>query len=225
MKKDIEIQNNVLEEIRQLPSVNASTIGVAVKNGIVTLSGSVDSYPKRIAIERATLAVRDVIGIAEEIRVQLVPAMQVQDTELAQAVLHAIEWNSGLDPKRIHLIVENGSVRLEGEVDWEYQRKLAYRNVYNIKGVREVTNNIRITQKPFPIQVNEKIKSAFERNANIDASKVEVKVEGNKVILSGTVKCYTEKKEAESCVWRIPGVTEVVNQLNYEEDYDTSEVL
>ena len=225
MKKDLEIQKNVMEEIKNIPSLNSAEIGIAVKNGIVTLSGIVTSYPKKIAIERAVLKVKDVIGIAEELEVKLNGSDKRTDSEIAQAVLYAVEWHSGLDKEKIKIFVEDGIVTLEGQVDWDYQRKLAQKTVNNIQGVCGVINNIKISQRPLPDQIKEKIHSSFMRSANIDADKINIEVDGNKVILKGRVKSWTERKEAENTVWNMPGVSEVNNLLDYEETFDVSEAL
>jgi osmotically-inducible protein OsmY len=217
MKKDNEIQKNVMEELKNLPSLHASEIGVAVKNGIVTLSGVVDSYPRKIAVERTVIKVKNVRGIAEDIQVKLNGSCSKTDSEIAQAVLYSIEWHSGLDPEKIKVHVEDGIVTINGKVDWDYQRKLAQKTAANITGVRGLINNIEIMHRPVPGEIKEKIQSSFVRNANIDSGKITIDIEGNKVILKGKVKCQYEKKEAENTVWSLPGVSKVENKLECEE--------
>ena len=225
MKKDIEIQKNVMEELKSVSSLNASEIGVAVKNGIVTLSGIVDSYPKKIAVERAVLKIKNVHGIAEDITVRLNGSHKKTDTELAQAVIYALEWHSGLDPDKIKIFVENGLVTIEGSVDWNYQRKLAQKAVRNIIGVTGIVNNMKIASRPVANQIREKIHSSFVRHANIDADKIKIEVNGNSVTLKGKVRNWSEKKDAEHSVWALPGVSEVENKLEYDEVFDISEVI
>jgi osmotically-inducible protein OsmY len=223
MKKDIEIQDNVIEEIRNIPSVNASEIGVAVRNRIVTLTGTVESYPRKIAIEKAVSGIKNVRGIAEYIKVKLNGKDKRSDSDIAQAVLYSIEWHSGLDPEQVKILVEDGTVTLEGAVEWHYQRKLASETVSHITGVTNVINNIKLKSHPMPAEIREKINAAFLRSANIDSSKINVLVEGSKVTLRGQVKSWSEKNEAEHTVWSLPGVTEVNNSLEYTEE--SSEVL
>ncbi|MCE3259703.1 MAG: Osmotically-inducible protein OsmY, contains domain [Bacteroidetes bacterium] len=163
---------------------------------------------------------KDVKGIAEDIQVVLNGANVKDDSEIAQAVLYSIEWHSGLDPEKIKIHVEDGFVTLNGKVDWDYQRKLAQKTVSNITGVRGLANNIEISHRPMPGEIKEKIKSSFVRNANLDSGKINVDVDGNKVILKGTVKCQYEKQEAENTVWSLPGVAKVENKLECEEEQE-----
>lgn len=225
MKKDIEIQANVIEELKSLPSINASEIGVAVKNGIVTLSGTVESHPKKIAVERAVMKIKNVKGIAEDIIVKLNGSSKKTDAEIAQAVLYALEWHSGLEPEKIKIFVENGVVSIEGTVEWDYKRKLATKTVSNIIGVSGIINNMKIASRPMVNLIREKIQSAFVRNANIDANQIKVEVVGNKVILSGKVKNWAERKEAEQSVWVLPGVNEIENRLMCDETIDVPETI
>jgi osmotically-inducible protein OsmY len=224
MKKDIEIQKNVMDEIQSIPSVNASEIGVGVKNGIVTLSGIVTSYPQKIALERTVLKVRDVQGLAEGLQVKLNGYHKRADSEIAQAVMYSLEWHSGLDKDKIQIMVEKGEVTIEGQVDWDYQRKLAYKTVSNITGVTAVINNLKIANRPLPAEIKNQIQVAFSRNANIHSGNIQVSLNDHKVTLNGKVKSWAEKKEAEEAVWKMPGVTEVKNQLEYEEALDACEI-
>jgi len=220
MKKDFEIQSNVMEALKWTPLLNANEIGVAVKNGIVTLSGVVDSYPKKIKAERITCNVKGVRGIAEDIAVKLNSNNKKTDTEIAQAALLELEWHSNLDFDKIKVFVEDGNVRLEGNVDWDFQRKSAAKAIWNIKGVSGIVNNITVTSVAPASNLKEKIKSAFERHARLDARKIIVEVDGHKVILSGTVRSWDEKAEAEKAVWSAPGVDSIMNQIEFAEELD-----
>jgi osmotically-inducible protein OsmY len=213
MRKDIDIQKNVMDELKWVPLLHANEIGVAVKNGIVTLSGTVDSYPKKIKAERATKKVAGVRGIAEDITVKLNGDNKRTDPELAQAVLSELEWHSNVDINRISILVEDSCVTLEGDVDWHFQRKSAAKAVSKIKGVTAVINNIKISATPSLTQIKERIESAFNRSASVDASKIHIEVEGGKVRLTGKVRNWDERDDAENTVWSAPGVTVVENLL------------
>jgi len=225
MKKDIEIQTNVMEELKSIPSVDSAEIGVGVKNAIVTLWGIVDSYPKKIAVERAVMKIKNVKGIAEDIIVRLNGSNKKTDAEIAQAVMYALEWHSGLEPEKIKILVEDGVVTIDGDVEWDYKRKLASKTVGNIIGVNGVINNMKIASRPMTNKIKEKIHTAFVRNATIDAGQIKVEVLGNKVILSGRVKNWAERKEAEQSVWVLPGVSDVENRLMPDETIEISEAV
>lgn len=218
MKKDPEIQKNVMAELSWTPLLNANEIGVAVKNGIVTLSGIVDSYPKKIKAERIVRNVAGVRGIAEDILVKVKDSDKKTDSELAQAVLHELEWHSNLDPQKIKVLVEDGNVILEGMVNWDFQRKSAVKAIGNIKGVSGITNNIRVTDAPTPTDLQHKIKSAFGRHARLDSDTIHVSVHGHKVTLTGKVSSFAEKLDAEKAVWSSPGVNEIENLLSCDEE-------
>lgn len=218
MKQDSEIQKNVMEELRCIPLIHANEIGVAVKNGIVTLSGIVDSYPKKIVIERSVKKVAGVKGIAEDIEVHLIDAHKKSDSEIAQVVLDALHWHSAAPFERISILVEDGVVAIEGTVDWDYQRKHVSKVAENIIGVKGVINNLKIVSGPVPGDIKKKIQSAFVRNAQIDAANINIEADGNKVVLTGKVKSLQEIEEAERSVWNTPGVTSIENGLEVEDD-------
>ncbi len=213
MKKDIQIQKDVIEELIHTPMVNANEIGVAVVHGIATLTGTVDSYPKKIRIEKAVKKIRGIRGIAEEIVVKLNGNQKKTDTEIAEAVLHAIEWHSAVQVEQVKITVEDGWLTLEGTVDWDFQRKSAATAAESIKGVTGITNNIKLSATPATADVKEKIQSAFVRNASLDAGKIQIEVMGSKVILNGEVYSWTEYEEAERSAWNTPGVSSVENKL------------
>ena len=213
MKTDIEIQKDVMEELRWSPLLKASEIGVAVKNGIVTLSGIVDTYSKKLAAEKAAKNVAGVKAVAEDIEVKITSSLHKTDAEIAEAVLNALKWHSALQEDRIKVKVEHGWISLDGEVEWEFQKNAAKSAVENLHGVRGVSNNIRVTPIVRAEDINRKIRAAFHRSATVDAEKIELEVVGNKVILNGKVRSYAEKKDAENAAWLAPGVSKVVNNL------------
>lgn len=187
MRTDLEIQKDVNDEIGWEPSLNPSEIGVAVKDGIVTLSGRVDSFFKKQIAEKAAKRVKGVKALAEDIQIGVSPSYKRSDTDIAAAVLNALKWHTVLEEEKITVKVEDGIVTLEGEVEWEYQRKNAATVVKNLSGVVAVTNLITVKPKLVSDDVEQKIVAAFQRNAAIDAKRITVNVEGDKVILTGTV--------------------------------------
>jgi osmotically-inducible protein OsmY len=217
MKTDMEIQKDVIDQLKWEPFLNASQIGVAVKNGIVTLSGQVDTYSKKVLAEKTVKKVSGVKAIAEDIQVGLSPAYKKNDTEVAEAVVNALRWHTMIPEDKIKVSVEDGNVKLEGDVEWEYQRNQAKTTIENLSGVRFVTNLIAVKPKITPYELQQKITAAFQRSANIDASKVTTEVLGSRVILRGKVRSFAEKEDAENAVWAAPGVVTVENKLVIEE--------
>jgi osmotically-inducible protein OsmY len=216
MKSDIQIQKDVMEEIMWEPYLNASQIGVAVKNGIVTLSGQVDSFLKKLTAEKAAKRVTGVKAVAEDIQVGVSPSFKKTDTEIAEAVLNALKWHSAVQDEQIKIKVEEGVVRLDGEVEWEYQRSNAKKAIENLTGVKFVINSINLKPKITPLQIQQKINAAFLRSAIIDAGKIAADVTGSKVVLRGTVRSIAEKEDAEIAAWNAPGVTNVDSRVEIE---------
>jgi osmotically-inducible protein OsmY len=216
MKTDDQIQKDVMEELKWEPFLTASTIGVSVKDGIVTLSGKVDSFAKKIAAEKATKKVAGVKAVAEDIQVGVSPTLSKTDTEIAEAVLNALRWHAAVQDEKIKIKVEDGSVKLEGEVEWEYQRSNAKAAIENLAGVKYVINLVTIKPKVTASDIEKKIGAAFQRSASIDAEKITAAVSGGKVTLSGTVRSFIEKEDAENAAWKAPGVTYVDNKLEVE---------
>ncbi len=216
MKSDLQIQRDVMDELKWEPYLNASQIGVAVNNGIVTLSGQVDSYSKKLSAKKAAKRVSGVKAIAEDIQIGVSPAFRKTDTEIAEAILSALKWHSALQEEKIKIKVEDGIVKLEGEVEWEYQRNNAKVAIENLTGVRSVINLITVKAKISPTDIQQKISAAFHRSATIDAEKIQSEVVGNKVTLRGKVRSFAEKEDAENAAWAAPGITSVENKLQIE---------
>ena len=216
MKTDLEIQKDVMEELKWEPILTISEIGVAVKNGIVTLSGTVETYSKKIAAENAAKRVGGVKAVAVDIEVQLSRGGKRNDTEIAQAAVSALKWNTQLAPEKIKVEVENGWITLEGTTEWEYQRTAARKAVENLYGVKGVINKITLSPTVKTKDIQQKIKAAFVRSATLDAEKINIKTIGDKVILTGNVRSYAEKCDAELAACAAPGVTEVDDQLEIE---------
>lgn len=217
MKTDLEIQKDVMAELQWQPFLHAAEIGVSVKNGIVTLTGQVDSYAKKLEAEQAAKKVFGVKAVAEEIQVGLSPAYRKNDTEIAAAVLHALKWHTAIPDDRVQVKVEDGFVKLEGEVEWAFERDSATNAVKYLTGVRSVSNLITIKPKVTVHELEKKIRAAFHRSATVDAEKITVTVEGNKATLTGKVRSFAEKREAENAVWAGPGIFSLDSKLVVEE--------
>jgi osmotically-inducible protein OsmY len=216
IRADTDIQSDITNELNWEPSLRDDDIAVAVRDGVVTLAGYVDSYLDKWKAEQVIGRVKGVKAVANELLVRLPTSSVRPDPEIARAVVDALKWNISVPHDRITVRVERGWVTLEGEVDYHYQRKAAERAVRHITGVRGVTNVITVLAQPAPTDIKERITEALRRSADLGADRITVEVEGNKVILRGTVRSYTEYKEAERAVRDAPGITEVDNRLTIE---------
>lgn len=218
MKNDSEIQKDVMAQLNWEPILNASEIGVGVKNGIVTLSGIVDTYTKKMMAEKAAKKVSGVKALALDIQVGVSPIFKKIDSEIAETVLNALRLHTAVQEDRIKIKVEDGVVTLEGDVEWGYQRKAVKDSIENLPGVRDVLNYIIVKPKAVASDLEQKIGAAFRRSATIDAEKVRVEIIGSKAILKGTVRSMAEKEDAEDAVWAAPGILTVENKLYIEEE-------
>ena len=211
MKTDSELRRDVERELEWDPSIDARNIGVAAKNGVVTLTGYVSSYADKWRAERIAKRVSGVTALANEIEVKL--STERTDPDIAEAARAALKADSRLPADRIKVIVERGWVTLEGTVDYYYQKSAAESDVRYIAGVRGVTNALVVTPKVSPTDIRMKIEEALKRSAQLDASRISVETEGSKVVLSGTVRSWAEREEADMGAWASPGVTEVENRI------------
>jgi osmotically-inducible protein OsmY len=213
MKTDARIKDEVLQELAWQLGVDKTQIGVIVKDGIVTLTGVVDSYTKKINAEKAAKSVYGVKAVAEDIEVKYTAEKGKTDSEIAKAVVGAFEWNTAIPEEDVKIKVEDGWVYLSGEVKWDYQRTAAKNVVEKLYGVKGVISNISIKQLVQPSEVKDRITKALERSADLEAKNIHVEVDGHTVTLTGTVHSLNEKDEARRAAFFAPGVTKVDNKL------------
>jgi osmotically-inducible protein OsmY len=213
MRSDTDIKRDVEDELRSDPMVDATDIAVAVKNGVVTLTGFVRNYMDKFEAEAAAKRVVDVVGLANDIEVGLSRADQRPDPEIARDAVAAIRSRLPLSSSRIRVVVDKGWITLEGEVEWNYQREEAERAVRRLKGVKGVINTIQLKPSVTPVEIKRKIEEAFRRSAEIDASRITVEANGTEVVLRGTVRSWAERQEAERAAWKAPGVVKVDNRI------------
>jgi|SRR5579859_2257248 len=214
VRSDEQIQREVLEELKWDTRVQPNEIGVSVKDRVVTLTGWVDSYAKKWVAEQAAHRVRGVVAVANDIEVRLPSSDERTDSDIAAAVTRALEWDAFVPVEKVEVTVSKGWVTLKGEVDLEFQRRSAERAVRRISGVRGVTNLITIRPlQPSPRDLRKQIEDALVRNAQTDAERVTVDVDGSKVVLKGTVRSWLERETAERVAWSAPGVTAVENHI------------
>jgi osmotically-inducible protein OsmY len=214
-RTDEEIQREVLDELKWDARVQPNEIGVAVKDGVVSLTGEVNTYIKKWAAEDAALRVRGVKALANDIEVHLPIDAERTDADIAAAAVRALESDTLIPAGKVKAKVSKGWVTLEGDVEWYYQKDEAQRTVRRLSGVRGVSNHITVKPTtPSPSQLKQKIESALVRNAELDAQRITVDVQnGGKVSLKGTVRSWAEKQQAEHAAWSAPGVTAVDNHI------------
>jgi osmotically-inducible protein OsmY len=217
-RTDEDIQHDVLEELRWDARLQPNEIGVVVRDGVVTLTGWVDSYLKKWSAERAAHRIRSVVAVANDIEVRLPTAVERTDTDIAAAVTRALEWDTQVPIEKLDITVSKGWLTLQGEVEWEYQRRAAERVVRNISGVRGVTNliNVKPRVEPSPDELKRRIEAALVRSAETDAERITVEMQRGRVVLKGRVRSWAEHQEAERVAWSAPGVTTVENRIAVE---------
>jgi len=212
-RTDTDIQKDIVAELKWEPSLRNDDVAIAVRDGVVTLAGFVDSFVDKWKAERVASKIKGVKAIANDVEVKLPSTSSRPDPDIARAALDALSWNISVPQDRIKVKVEKGWVTLEGDVDWYYQKEAAERAVRYLTGVKGVSNLITMRARPASSDVKLRIKEALQRGAQFDAEHITVDIEGNKAVLRGTVRSYAEMRDAERAARNAPGVIEVENRL------------
>jgi osmotically-inducible protein OsmY len=211
MRSDFDIKRDVEDELRSEPDIDPTDIAVAVKDGVVTLTGFVRSFRQRRKAEESVKRVAGVIGVANNIEVRLPLIHRRPDPDIARDAIEEIKSDLPFSWEKIKLTISDGSVTLDGEVEWYFQRESAEEAVWRVRGVKGVINNIQVRPYVPPVEIKRKIEEALRRAAELDASRIKVEANGSEVILRGTVRSW-----AERAAWRAPGVTKVDNRIRIE---------
>lgn len=214
---DLDLRKNVIAELDFDPSLDARSIGVAVENGIIALSGHVATYADKINAEHIAKRVHGVAGVANELEVRLPVDATRDDVDIVRSSVNALEWNVAIPKNRITVSVSKGWVTLDGTVDWYFQKRAAEDSVRMLAGVRGVTNKVGVKAHQAQLQdIKQKIEAALTRNAEIDAQHIAVETSDGRVVLSGTVRSWAERDDALNAAWSAPGVTTVVDKIRIE---------
>lgn len=211
--EDKYLRQSIIDELDFEPSIDAADIGVAVEDGVVTLTGHVGSYAEKLAVEDAVRRVRGVKAIAEEIEVRYPDGKQTADDQIAKRALDILAWDISVPNERIQVKVQRGWLTLSGEVDWNYQKTAAEQAVRKLGGITGITNLIDLKATPKADDVKDKIEAALKRNAELQADKIRVSVTGGRVRLEGKVKAWYERQIAEQAAWAVRGVATVEDKL------------
>ncbi len=211
MKLDSEIKRDVEAELNWSPEVDQTDLAVKVSNGVVTLTGFVPSFLEKYRAEEVVKRVLGVAGIANDVRVRLQHGLD--DPETARAAVAVIQVELPSSPESVKALVQDGHVTLEGSVEWNFHRERVEDAVRRLPGVISVTNQIRIKPRVKPSDIKRMIEDAFRRNAEVDARHISVTAEGGTVTLSGRVRTWTERAQAQQTAWFAPGVSEVKNEI------------
>lgn len=211
-KSDSQLQLDVMEELKWEPGVDHERIGISVTNGVVALSGTINSYAEKLLAEKTVRRVKGVRAVAEELQVQYAFEPKKSDDQIAKRVADILEWDP-LVPRGLEVTVEKGVVKLSGKVEWNYQRDLAAEDTAKITGVVRIDNRIQVAPPISTTDIINRIEQAFERNADLEAEKIHVQAQGAKVTLTGSVSSWNKRYLAESAAWSAPGVIQVEDRL------------
>lgn len=211
MKTDAHLRTDVEQELEWEPTVDSGQVGVAVEDGVVTLTGEVRSYAEKWHAERAAERVLDVRGVANEIKIRT--PSEYNDTDIARAVTEALRWDPFLPNDKVMVKVDGGWVTLSGELPQDYQRRAAEQKVRYLRGVKGISNLLTVKPQVEVKDLERQIEQAFERRAQIDAKRVAVRADHGDVTLTGTVRSWSERQDAEAAAWAGPGVRSVANYL------------
>ena len=213
MKTDSQIQIDVIAELKFEPTVNPTHIGVTVKDGIVSLLGTVENYFEKYHAEKATQRVSGVRGVAMAIDVKLPSVVNRTDAEIAHAIDNVITWSSLLNKDEIHVKVESGWVTLTGTVKWNYQKTMLNSSVGHLMGVTGISDQITISNDLNKTVVKKEILDSLNRRAKTDANYITVDVKGGEVTLSGKIHDFKERELVKHAGWSSAGVVKVTDKL------------
>lgn len=219
MKNNADLQLDVQNAIKWEPLLHAAEIGVTAKDGVVSLTGFVDSYAKKMEAENATKKVIGVKAIVENIEVRFANSWSKTDAEIAKEVLVALAANWSVPDDNVTVKVENGWVTLDGELHWNYQKEAAKSAIHYLAGVKGVSNNIKIQSETAEEIEKSDVENALKRSWSLDDSDIDVSVSGKTVTLEGTVDSWYQKEEAGRIAWKTPGIWFVENELEVDYDY------
>lgn len=212
-KSDSQLQLDVMEELKWEPGLDHEKVGVSAKDGVITLSGIVSSYSEKVLAEQTARRVKGVRAIGEELTVRYPGDPQTSDAEIAKRVADVLDWNALIPKDKINVTVEDGVVRLRGDVEWHYQKDLAFKDTSKISGVVRIDNWINVKPSVNTADVKHRIEQAFERQADLETEKIKVRADGRKIILEGTVSSWGKRGIAERAAWAAPGVSQIEDHL------------
>lgn len=210
---DKQVHQDILDELDFEPRINAAHIGVAVADGVVTLTGHVKTYAEKLAAEKAVKRVKGVRAVAQDIEVRHPGDKKTADDEIAKRALDVLRWCAVVPPNSIRIAVDKGWVTLTGNVDWQYQKIAAGDELRELSGITGIDNRIEVRPSVQPANIKRKIEAAFHRDARLDAQGIRVSIDGNRIILDGSVQSWHEREAAERAAWAVQGVISVENKL------------
>lgn len=215
MKTDSQLQLDVMEELKWEPGIDHEHIGVSVSTGVVSLSGTVRSYAEKLLAEKTVRRVKGVRAVAEDLQVRYDWQPKTSDAEIAKRVADILQWDPLVPKDRIEVTVEDGVVKLTGNVNWHYQKDRAFDGAAKVSGVLRIDNRVEVApaETPAPGDIRQRIEKAFERQADLEAEKIAVKTEAGKVTLIGHVSSWQKRNLAEQAAWAAPGVTQIEDKL------------